>query len=859
MSRTTAKLRDRATADPERSARLAAKIRLFLSRLSAARPSSLAVRVLAALLLAHAVVASAHESEQYTLPAGREFADLGPYLSRIVYDAIVSAVADTNGAIEEAVGTGEAAAIEERQSAGFVANKVWGYLFSAIPANELLDLQLSSTSMLERFPGLVTIHQPARAIYNDPLLVIDLTKAVRTFFRSGTVSAAGTVFGTDKLIHFINIGRVYHAKYLTRRGRGLPADHASRSAVESTARNLLVSEDGVLGMLTTGIRSNGDLAADYAGLKFYRNLTEEVRIGRKVMPPMLVRDGPYWRVRIEPNSDFFIAFITPHWNEVLNPNKYMGYTSGRIRALVHERCAETLDWYRDERGQPLSRERYEAIEEELATYFGEDYGHLRGSKHPVSVASVCFSSPAPPVMASDESPARPGTSTDALGRSVLWWAARSGDLARVQALPIQPVLVDAPDNDGETPLHAAIRAGSEDVVRELLARGADPNVAANYGVTPLMLASAGGKPVIADLLLRAGARPNQRDLFGKTALFDALLSGNARGVALLLDHDADPQLADDAGNTALDIAARSGNAAAGADLLSRGADAGDRQQGEVDGGRRQPRARAVQVPRTRRKRRLRPRLSRTRRPRGRIDPGGTAQVTNEPPASTRQRRAAALPRRSRAQVLRSLGASLLLASVLAGCAAPNYRARAVASEHAFVAGSEKTPLEQWQQQLAEHVMRSGGDPAVLSRLPMLRAPGTLRPGRIVFAALDVDASVSERDGYDVFGLLLGKAQDPAGPWYVFVVGSIERREYRPVEVDDVRLAAVSIRDGVATWKTGPAAPLAVARYRQRVDASTVLRFPADRDEFRIAPCSEGVCAEEVRSGARWSIGLDARR
>lgn len=232
-------------------------------------------------------------------------------------------------------------------------------------------------------------------------------------------------------------------------------------------------------------------------------------------------------------------------------------------------------------------------------------------------------------------------------------------------------------------------------------------------------------------------------------------------------------------------------------------------------------------------------------------------MTNEPPASARRERAAALRRRSRAQRLRRIGALLLLASVLAGCATPTYRPGAVAPGHAVAAGSARTPIEQWQQQLAEHVMRSGGDPAVLSRLPMLRAPGTLRPGRIVFAALDVDASVSERDGYDVFGLLLGKAQDPTGPWYVFVVGSIERREYRPVEVDDVRLAAVSIRDGVATWKTGPAGPQALARYRQRVDASTVLRFPADRDQFRLAPCSEGVCAEEARSGARWSIGLNA--
>ena len=93
-------------------------------------------------------------------------------------------------------------------------------------------------------------------------------------------------------------------------------------------------------MLTTGIRSNADLAANYAGFKFYRNLTEEVRIGDRVMPPMLVRQGPYWRLndQVQPDSDFFTAFITPHWNEALNPNVYAIVTDARVRA----RAAQSL-------------------------------------------------------------------------------------------------------------------------------------------------------------------------------------------------------------------------------------------------------------------------------------------------------------------------------------------------------------------------------------------------------------------------------------------------------------------------------------------------------------------------------------
>lgn len=527
----------------------------------------------AALVLSHAAPALAHESEQYTMPTGRDFADLGPYFSRIVYDAIIRAADHANGAIADVVAGGEShASLQELQSADYIAGKVWEYLFIAIPTNELLDLQLTSESVRAQFPGLITVHQPARSIYNDPLLVIDLTKLVRTFFRAGTVSAGGTEFGTDKIIHFINVGRIYHAKYETRRERGLPPPDAVRSAIASTSRNPLLSEEGVLGMLTTGIRSNGDLAADFAGLKFYRNLTEEVHIGPRDMPPMLVRDGPYWRVRIDPGSDFFTAFITPHWNETLNPNRYMGYTRGRIRALVRERCADALQWYRDERGRLRSREQFEDIERELATFYGEDYDH-RGSRDPVSMASVCF--PNGDAGAAAATGAY-GDAPPTLGRTELWWAARSGDADAVQALAGQGADPNAADHDGETALHAGVRSGNVAVVDALTARGADPNRAASYGVTPLMLASASGRTDIAALLLQAGAQPNTRDLFGKSALFDALMRGHTAVAIVLLDHGADPRLANDAGNTPLHAAARRGDEDAVSALLRHGADAGAR-------------------------------------------------------------------------------------------------------------------------------------------------------------------------------------------------------------------------------------------------------------------------------------------
>ena len=161
--------------------------------------------------------------------------------------------------------------------------------------------------------------------------------------------------------------------YLGARKQGLGESEAVRRRSSSPpATTCCLSENGLLGMLTTGIRSNADLAANYAGFKFYRNLTEEVRIGNRVMPPMLVRQGPYWRLndQVRPDSDFFTAFITPHWNEALNPNVYANVTDARVRAVLRSRCPDLLDWYRDERGRPLSRRQFVAIEKELSTFTG---------------------------------------------------------------------------------------------------------------------------------------------------------------------------------------------------------------------------------------------------------------------------------------------------------------------------------------------------------------------------------------------------------------------------------------------------------------------------------------------------------
>jgi hypothetical protein len=528
------------------------------------------------LLAALSPLAGAHETDQTTLPLGREFADLRVHVSRMVHDAIAAAVKSTNAAIEASLSNGRPTwDTTYYQSADYIAGQVWREVFAAIPTNEVFDAELAADAMRERYPGLVVIYMPEQLVYDDPLLIIDLTKFVRTFFRSATVNVGGTLFGTDKFLHFFHLGKIYHSKYLDARAEGLSEEAALARIIGVYAgADPILSENTFLGTMSTGVRSNADLAADYAGFKFFRNLTEAVRIGDTLWPPMLVREGFRWRLanRVQPGSDFFAAFITPHFNEALNPNGYLGPVGERVREMLRVRCFDLLEWYRDDRGRVRTRAQFEAVEQELSTFYGEPYGYRNDGADEVSIATTCFEAgesrhQAATAGTPPEQPARkhsgwirwPGS--DRFGRTELWWAAREGQVDVVERLIAAVENPNARDIDGEGPLHAAARGGHAAVIERLIVAGADPRAGDHNGTTPLHLAVESSQAASVQLLLEHGADANATDWFGRTPLHQAVLQGDRALSALLLDHGADPsvrycrrtpaQLATRAGNTAL--------------------------------------------------------------------------------------------------------------------------------------------------------------------------------------------------------------------------------------------------------------------------------------------------------------------
>ncbi len=97
---------------------------------------------------------------------------------------------------------------------------------------------------------------------------------------------------------------------------------------------------------------------------------------------------------------------------------------------------------------------------------------------------------------------------------------------------------EAPSEDGETPLVAAIVGGQTELIESLLAAGADPNNA-RYGHSPLEAALVHRAPVgVVEALLRAG--PDDEMEGSWTPLMAAANQGNRKLAELLLRLGADP-------------------------------------------------------------------------------------------------------------------------------------------------------------------------------------------------------------------------------------------------------------------------------------------------------------------------------
>lgn len=501
---------------------------------------------------------AAHETDQFTTPIGREFVDLGPFFNQWAYDLLDAGVKKTNDQILVAIKSGGDVATLQRPEQ--LVDNIHSSLPWSVHQIEAFEWLFLSDAMRERYPGrLVSYRETNHNIYENAFAPLDYRVFSRWFFAS-TIKVYGTYMGTDKLGHFTDEGIAYYWGWRMAKKHGESESQAVAAAVRIGTQGP-GSEAGWLGLAANGDYANSDLAANYLGFLFYRNVAEETPIAGVMRPPLVVRDGPLWKLadHVRRDSDFFALFITDHLDEALNPGFFDPSMRPALKEAVRERTPAILWRYRAPDGSPRPREYFQQKLEELSTFWGTDYGHRGRPAELVSIANSCFQETEDPAPV-DSHPSVSGSVAleDDEGAPLLVAYKLSAKSKRTGTLSPGAVSGSpASDSDefGRTPLHDAALAGKIDAAAKLLAAGADPNAVDAYQTTPLHLACRGAHLEMVCELVEAGASVNAINAAGSTPLHEAALSGDPQIVQFLLLHGANRLARDRHGMTAGDVAA----------------------------------------------------------------------------------------------------------------------------------------------------------------------------------------------------------------------------------------------------------------------------------------------------------------
>lgn len=143
--------------------------------------------------------------------------------------------------------------------------------------------------------------------------------------------------------------------------------------------------------------------------------------------------------------------------------------------------------------------------------------------------------------------------------AALGLAAQGGHLEAMGLLLAAGANIDAPDDDGNTPLMQAVFAGQFAAAHFLLARGANANAARKGGETVLHIAARAGDERLLRALFCHGAAQSidaRTGNFFQTPLHIAALSQEEVSARVLLEMGARTDIQNAFGNTALGVAVR---------------------------------------------------------------------------------------------------------------------------------------------------------------------------------------------------------------------------------------------------------------------------------------------------------------
>lgn len=356
-------------------------------------------KLLCVALLAQSTISFAFETDQYNLPP-QPLVDIGDEVSQYVEANIKKAIDKLN------------AEILLRQSCLNNQEKFRGIKCDSPEKEELKLAQLRSPQIISRevysllgggippFTNSETWLETHRFSRENVRYKTNFRDSIYFTFPTDFIGLGSTVrlyntqFGTDKIAHFFQQGYTYYKIYNSAINKGLSSKEAAQKAVSWGQK----TERTIYGTLISGVYSNADLYANYAGMKFYLRLTQPILIGDTERPATLILKDGLWTFNDENNlpNTLLKPFISNHLNEALNPSIFTNFLGLRphIRRIVKKQsCQQWRKQFPD-----LSPQKLEEILQEIKYWDGEDYG-FTDSRNFITISNSCFDDKAPAVSA----------------------------------------------------------------------------------------------------------------------------------------------------------------------------------------------------------------------------------------------------------------------------------------------------------------------------------------------------------------------------------------------------------------------------------------------------------------------------
>ena len=273
---------------------------------------------LLAVLLARPISVHADETDNFTcrsVPLRDALAAADGWVSARLDEAVAEAAATPSGCDDECL------ARALRTHVGASQRRRWTWIPHARLAR-----------WIERQPGIDRCHLAfADSIYgarpyHRPWL---LPFTGRVIYLADSVRLAGRVVGVDKVNHFIREGLAHWRD--VHRGHG-GVETVLRRELGPPRRQLRMTEYGLKGWSLTGVASHADLAASYAGYRFWDDLLSLGRPGSYV-----ARDRATGRVTRQRHFTF-ADYVTDAWDEGVNCSTFHPGLGAEVRAALDRRA-----------------------------------------------------------------------------------------------------------------------------------------------------------------------------------------------------------------------------------------------------------------------------------------------------------------------------------------------------------------------------------------------------------------------------------------------------------------------------------------------------------------------------------------